>query len=204
MRYAQGGGVSDERRQFREEIRMMAAERFALGEPSSSSVTETPRLKRKPTRPPWWDVVGRAVTDRISVGRVPDRHQRPQQHHAGDNGHQQRTQQPTPTRGPAHQPPQKGRHRGHRGRRHDETSEIGRGVYPDIAVVPSITQQHGRDESGPQENDPADGPAAGTVRRPLDLAQSLPYGVKWGNRGDPNVVGPPPASCLMPSQAPTE
>ena len=35
MRYAQGGGVSDERRQFREEIRMVAAERFALGEPSS-------------------------------------------------------------------------------------------------------------------------------------------------------------------------
>jgi len=35
MRYAQGGGVSDERRQFREEIRMVAAERFAVGEPSS-------------------------------------------------------------------------------------------------------------------------------------------------------------------------
>ncbi|MEV8548219.1 winged helix-turn-helix domain-containing protein [Streptomyces sp. NPDC051572] len=35
MRYAQGGGVSDERRQFREEIRMTAAERFAVGEPSS-------------------------------------------------------------------------------------------------------------------------------------------------------------------------
>jgi len=36
MRYAQGGGLSDERRQFREGIRMMAAERFAAGEPSSA------------------------------------------------------------------------------------------------------------------------------------------------------------------------
>ncbi|MGW0846771.1 IS630 family transposase [Streptomyces sp. NPDC002787] len=35
MRYAQGGGLTDERRQFREGIRMMAAERFAVGEPSS-------------------------------------------------------------------------------------------------------------------------------------------------------------------------
>lgn len=35
MRYAQGGGLSDERLQFREGIRMMAAERFAVGEPSS-------------------------------------------------------------------------------------------------------------------------------------------------------------------------
>ncbi|MEU0212791.1 hypothetical protein ABZ235_36295 [Streptomyces canus] len=35
MRYAQGGGLSDERRQFREGIRMMVAERFAGGEPSS-------------------------------------------------------------------------------------------------------------------------------------------------------------------------
>ncbi|MDQ0941141.1 winged helix-turn-helix domain-containing protein [Streptomyces sp. V1I1] len=35
MRYAQGGGLSDERRQLREGIRMMAAERFALGEPSA-------------------------------------------------------------------------------------------------------------------------------------------------------------------------
>ncbi|MCX4564478.1 winged helix-turn-helix domain-containing protein [Streptomyces phaeochromogenes] len=34
MRYAQGGGLSDERRQFREDIRMTAADRFALGEPS--------------------------------------------------------------------------------------------------------------------------------------------------------------------------
>lgn len=35
MRYAQGGSVSDGRRQFREEVRMVAAERFAVGEPSS-------------------------------------------------------------------------------------------------------------------------------------------------------------------------
>ncbi|MGW6893157.1 IS630 family transposase [Streptomyces chartreusis] len=35
MRYAQGGGLSDERRQFREGIRLRAAERFAAGEPSS-------------------------------------------------------------------------------------------------------------------------------------------------------------------------
>jgi hypothetical protein len=33
MRYAQG--VSDERRQFREEIRMLVGERFAVGEPRS-------------------------------------------------------------------------------------------------------------------------------------------------------------------------
>ncbi|MFE9688025.1 winged helix-turn-helix domain-containing protein [Streptomyces sp. NPDC006285] len=35
MRYAQGGGPSDERRQFREGIRMKAAEGFVSGEPSS-------------------------------------------------------------------------------------------------------------------------------------------------------------------------
>ncbi|MCC5481094.1 winged helix-turn-helix domain-containing protein [Streptomyces sp. JA03] len=35
MRYAQGGGLTDERRQYREGIRMMAAERFAVGEPIS-------------------------------------------------------------------------------------------------------------------------------------------------------------------------
>ncbi|MFJ4633812.1 transposase [Streptomyces sp. NPDC088847] len=35
MRYAQGGGLSDERREFREGVRLMAAERFALGEPGS-------------------------------------------------------------------------------------------------------------------------------------------------------------------------
>lgn len=35
MRYAQGGGLSDERRQFREGIRIQAAERFASGKPSS-------------------------------------------------------------------------------------------------------------------------------------------------------------------------
>ncbi|WP_435862528.1 IS630 family transposase [Streptomyces phaeochromogenes] len=35
MRYAQGGGLSDERRQFREGVRLRAAERFAAGEPSS-------------------------------------------------------------------------------------------------------------------------------------------------------------------------
>ncbi|MFD7291814.1 winged helix-turn-helix domain-containing protein [Streptomyces sp. NPDC059897] len=40
MRYAQGGGLSDERRLFREGIRMMAAERFAQGEPSSAIAEE--------------------------------------------------------------------------------------------------------------------------------------------------------------------
>ncbi|MFI1415889.1 hypothetical protein ACH4Y0_39120 [Streptomyces sp. NPDC020707] len=40
MRYAQGGGLSDERRQFREGIRMTAAERFASGEPSSAIAKE--------------------------------------------------------------------------------------------------------------------------------------------------------------------
>ncbi|MDV9169331.1 winged helix-turn-helix domain-containing protein [Streptomyces sp. W16] len=40
MRYAQGGGLSDERRQFREGVRMVAAERFAAGEPSSVIVKE--------------------------------------------------------------------------------------------------------------------------------------------------------------------
>ena len=32
MRYAQGGGLTDERRAFREKLRMEAAERFALGD----------------------------------------------------------------------------------------------------------------------------------------------------------------------------
>ncbi|MEU0208344.1 helix-turn-helix domain-containing protein [Streptomyces canus] len=40
MRYAQGGGLSDERRQFREGIRMKAAEAFARGEPSSGIARE--------------------------------------------------------------------------------------------------------------------------------------------------------------------
>lgn len=40
MRYAQGGGLSDERRQFREGVRVMAAERFAEGEPSSAIARE--------------------------------------------------------------------------------------------------------------------------------------------------------------------
>ncbi|MEV1081040.1 winged helix-turn-helix domain-containing protein [Streptomyces sp. NPDC050211] len=40
MRYAQGGGLSDERRQFRKGIRMLAAERFAAGEPSSAIANE--------------------------------------------------------------------------------------------------------------------------------------------------------------------
>jgi transposase len=40
MRYAQGGGLSDERRQFRERIRMVAAERFAQGEPSAAIAKE--------------------------------------------------------------------------------------------------------------------------------------------------------------------
>nr|WP_055521183.1 winged helix-turn-helix domain-containing protein [Streptomyces ossamyceticus] len=40
MRYAQGGGLTDERREFREGIRMMAAERFAVGEPRSAIAKE--------------------------------------------------------------------------------------------------------------------------------------------------------------------
>lgn len=40
MRYAQGGGVTDERRRFREGIRLKAAERFAQGEPSSAIAKE--------------------------------------------------------------------------------------------------------------------------------------------------------------------
>lgn len=36
MRYAQGGGLSDERRQFREGIRMMTADGFARGESGSA------------------------------------------------------------------------------------------------------------------------------------------------------------------------
>ncbi|WEH37268.1 winged helix-turn-helix domain-containing protein [Streptomyces sp. AM 4-1-1] len=35
MRYPQGGGLTAERQQFREELRLQAAERFALGEGSS-------------------------------------------------------------------------------------------------------------------------------------------------------------------------
>ncbi|AZQ32184.1 transposase [Streptomyces cyaneochromogenes] len=40
MRYAQGGGLSDERRQFREGIRLKAAQGFASGEPSSAIAKE--------------------------------------------------------------------------------------------------------------------------------------------------------------------
>ncbi|GHH62787.1 transposase [Streptomyces umbrinus] len=40
MRYAQGGGLSDARRQFREGIRMMAAARFARREQSSGIARE--------------------------------------------------------------------------------------------------------------------------------------------------------------------
>ncbi|MEU9947618.1 winged helix-turn-helix domain-containing protein [Streptomyces sp. NPDC047939] len=36
MRYPQGGGLTAERQQFREELRGQAAERFARGEPSSA------------------------------------------------------------------------------------------------------------------------------------------------------------------------
>ncbi|MER5843489.1 hypothetical protein ABT099_24970 [Streptomyces prasinus] len=32
MRYAQGGGLTDERRSFREELRLEAAERFQQGD----------------------------------------------------------------------------------------------------------------------------------------------------------------------------
>ncbi|MCZ1011474.1 hypothetical protein O1L68_37580 [Streptomyces lydicus] len=35
MRYPQGGGLTTERQQFREELRLKAAERFAQGEASS-------------------------------------------------------------------------------------------------------------------------------------------------------------------------
>ncbi|MFF3420771.1 helix-turn-helix domain-containing protein [Streptomyces sp. NPDC002698] len=41
MRYAQGGGPSGEHGQFREGIRMEAAERFALGESSSAMAKES-------------------------------------------------------------------------------------------------------------------------------------------------------------------
>ncbi|ROQ73378.1 winged helix-turn helix protein [Streptomyces sp. CEV 2-1] len=36
MRYPQGGGLTAERQQFREELRLQAAERFALGEGSTA------------------------------------------------------------------------------------------------------------------------------------------------------------------------
>ncbi|MBC9719755.1 winged helix-turn-helix domain-containing protein [Streptomyces sp. TRM66268-LWL] len=36
MRYAQGGGLTDERREFREGLRLAAAERFARGDASSA------------------------------------------------------------------------------------------------------------------------------------------------------------------------
>jgi transposase len=52
MRYAQGGGLSDERRRFREDIRMMAAERFAVGEPSSVVAKELRVSVRSVQR--WW------------------------------------------------------------------------------------------------------------------------------------------------------
>nr|WP_051833213.1 helix-turn-helix domain-containing protein [Streptomyces sp. NRRL S-646] len=40
MKYAQGSGLSDECRQFREGIRLRAAEQFARGEPSSAIAKE--------------------------------------------------------------------------------------------------------------------------------------------------------------------
>jgi transposase len=59
MRYAQGGGLSDERRQFRKGIRMKAAERFASGEPSSAIAKELRVSVRSVQR--WrrsWDMGG--------------------------------------------------------------------------------------------------------------------------------------------------
>ncbi|MER6639021.1 winged helix-turn-helix domain-containing protein [Streptomyces microflavus] len=43
MRYPQGGGLTAERQQFREELRLQAAERFALGE-GSSAITRDLRV----------------------------------------------------------------------------------------------------------------------------------------------------------------
>lgn len=47
MRYAQGVGVSEERTQFREEIRMLASERFAVGEPNSVIAKELRGSRRR-------------------------------------------------------------------------------------------------------------------------------------------------------------
>ncbi|MFE3661198.1 hypothetical protein [Streptomyces sp. NPDC059165] len=40
MRYPQGGGLTAERQQFREGLRLQAAERFALGEASAAIAKE--------------------------------------------------------------------------------------------------------------------------------------------------------------------
>ncbi|MFD7863669.1 hypothetical protein [Streptomyces sp. NPDC059783] len=40
MRYPQGGGLTAERQEFREELRLRAAERFAQGEASSVIATD--------------------------------------------------------------------------------------------------------------------------------------------------------------------
>ncbi|WP_268252711.1 hypothetical protein [Streptomyces galilaeus] len=44
MRYPQGGGLTAERQQFREELRLQAAERFAKDE-ASSHEGRVPRFK---------------------------------------------------------------------------------------------------------------------------------------------------------------
>ncbi|MEV0468562.1 winged helix-turn-helix domain-containing protein [Streptomyces prunicolor] len=72
MRYAQGGGLSDERRQFREGIRMMAAERFAAGEPSSAIAKELRVSVRSVQR--WrrlWDKAGPRALRSAGAASVP-------------------------------------------------------------------------------------------------------------------------------------
>ena len=58
MRYAQDGGLSDERRQFREGVRMRAAERFAQGEPSSVIAKELRVSVRSVQRRRAWEKGG--------------------------------------------------------------------------------------------------------------------------------------------------
>nr|WP_234440015.1 helix-turn-helix domain-containing protein [Streptomyces bicolor] len=63
MRYAQGGGLTDERRAFREKLRLQAAERFRQGEKNTviahdlrvsvRSVQRWRRLGRSTGRDPW-------------------------------------------------------------------------------------------------------------------------------------------------------
>ncbi|MFF4733915.1 helix-turn-helix domain-containing protein [Streptomyces mirabilis] len=59
MRYPQGGGLTAERQEFRERLRLQAAERFARGEASSVTAEDLPVSVRSVQR--WrqaWDVGG--------------------------------------------------------------------------------------------------------------------------------------------------
>jgi FixJ family two-component response regulator len=49
MRYAQGGGLTDERREFREGLRLAAADRFARGD-SSSTIAKDLRVSVRSVR----------------------------------------------------------------------------------------------------------------------------------------------------------